>query len=159
MMALLAALSPAQILVFGSLTLLSLADLRMRTLPGIWIFFFAAFVFGVSAAPWKALTVLAAVGWGSVPRLPAWGALPAVFYPPIWPVLLTAAGARKKLIAKGDLLALGGIAFLTDWYGPLLALLCVMLWRRLWKVREPGAAPAVPGLLLGVAAGTVIEML
>jgi len=153
-----APVSPDQILLFGSLILLSFADLRFRTLPGVWIIFFAALGFAIQTDFWKALLVLGAVGWGSAAWLPVWFGLPTVFYPPLWPLLLTSAGVRRNLVAKGDLLGLGAVALLTNWYGPLLALLGVWIWRRFWLNWRPRAAPALPGMALGVFVSAGLEI-
>lgn len=149
--------SPIQLLILGSLTLLSLADLRFRTLPGIKIFFVAATIFGILEAPWKTLAVLLAVGWGGEfvstnSRLwfPIFLIIPVLFYPTAWPVILTAAGTRKKLIARGDLFGIGGIACLMGGYGTVLALLGVLIWRRFRSGDQTGAVAALPGMLIGV---------
>ena len=145
-------LTPAEILAVGSLTLLSLADLRDRSLPGIRVFFFAALIFGALEDPWKVLFV----GWGNVPRLSVQFCLPALLHPAIWPVLLTAVGVRRRLIEKGDLLAIGGIASHLNWSTMLLALLGVICWRRMWANQQPGTVPALPGMLLGISIWIVL---
>lgn len=149
--------SPAQILVLGSLTLLSLADLHFRTLPGIRVFFIAALLFGMRMEPWKVLAIFLVVRWGmdiadvnARPRLMILLIFPALFYPAIWSLVMTAAGTRSKLIARGDLLAIGGIASLLDGYGALFALFGILIWQGFWKRGRSDSAPALPGMLLGV---------
>ena len=148
--ALLSVLTPAEILAVGSLTLLSLADLRDRALPGVRIFFLAAVIFSALEDPRKLVLVLLVVGWGMMPRLPVLFTLPAAINPSAWPALLTAAGVRRELIARGDLLAIGGITCLMEWQGSFLALLGVICWRRFWRKKDPGTAPALPGMQLGL---------
>lgn len=158
--------SPAQLLVLGSLALLSLADLRARALPGIRIFFVTAVLFGMITEPWKVLAVLLVALWGMElatanfqPRFPRLLLIPALVHPAAWPVLLTAAGTRWNLIARGDLLAIGGVACLLDGFGPLLAFMGVLFWRRFWGKGQSKAVPALPGMLLGALASLCFGIL
>lgn len=152
-------LTPAEILAVGSLTLLSLADLRDRSLPGIRVFFFAAIIFGTFEDPWKALIVFLIVGWGIVPRLSALLILPAVFYPSALPVSLAAAGVRRGLINRGDLLAIGGITCIMGWQGSVFSLFGVICWRRFWRKWDPGTVPALPGMQLGLLLAIGFQLL
>jgi hypothetical protein len=143
-------------LVLGFLSLLSLADLRTRALPGIKIFFFAATLFGLIDTPGKVFAVWMGVGWGMefafanlLPRFPIGLIIPAIFYPAAWPVLLAAAGVRKQLVAPGDLLALGAVACLLPWYGALCAFMGVYFWRIFWQKECSEPVPALLGMFLG----------
>jgi hypothetical protein len=73
-----------------------------------------------------------------------------MFYPPVWPVLLTGYGYRKGIIGRADLLAISGLACLFPLPAVLLSLSGLEVWRRFWVRRQMGNIPAVPGLLLGL---------
>ena len=66
--------------------------------------------------------------------------------------LLTGYGVRMGVVGRADLFAMGGIAALYPWPATLLALIGVELWRRWWRARYGGPAPAIPGMFLGVLA-------
>lgn len=155
--------SPAAILVLGSLTLLSLADLRDRALPGIRIFFIAGVVFGVVWGPAgsvvKVGAVVLAVGWGMHSRFPTALAFLALIHPSAWPVMLAAVGVRQQKVSLGDLLAIGAVACLLPWYVPYLAFLGVYLWGRFWRNKGEKTLPALPGFLFGVLLSIWVRML
>ena len=94
--------------------------------------------------------ILLACAWGVFRNISGWLALPLLFYPPAWPVLLTGYGYRKGLLGRADLLAISGLACLLPLSAVLLALIGLEIWRRLWVRRRAGSIPALPGLLLGI---------
>jgi len=135
-----------------SFTLFSFADLRYRLVPGIEIFVLGTVLLTFPATPIQTGIILLACMWGVFRNLPGWFALPLLFYPPAWPVLLTAYGYRKGIIGRADLLAISSLACLFPLPAVLLSLLGLEVWRRLWIRRQVGSIPALPGLLLGLLA-------
>jgi len=135
-----------------SFTLFSFADLRYRLVPGIEIFLLGTVLLTFPATPIQTAIILLACVWGVFRHLPGWFALPLLFYPPAWPVLLTAYGYRKGIIGRADLLAISSLACLFPLPAVLLSLLGLEVWRRLWIRRQVGSIPALPGLLLGLLA-------
>ncbi len=133
-----------------SFTLFSFADLRYRLVPGIEIFLLGTVLLTFPATPIQTAIILLACVWGVFRYLPGWFALPLLFYPPAWPVLLTAYGYRKGIIGRADLLAISSLACLFPLPAVLLSLLGLEVWRRLWIRRQVGSIPALPGLLLGL---------
>ena len=133
-----------------SFTLFSFADLRYRLVPGIELFFLGAVLLTLPITPIPTGIILLACAWGIIRNAPGWFALPLLFYPPAWPVLLTAYGYRKQIIGRADLLAISGIACLFPWPAVLLSLFGLEVWRRIWIRRQTGPIPALPGLLLGL---------
>jgi hypothetical protein len=136
----------------ASFTLFSFADLRYRLVPGIEIFLLGTVLLTFPATPSQTAIVLFACVWGMFRNLSGWFALPLLFYPPAWPVLLTAYGYRKGVIGRADLLAISSLACLFPLPAVLLSLLGLEGWRRLWIRRQAGSIPALPGLLLGLLA-------
>jgi len=134
----------------ASFTLFSFADLRYRLVPGIEIFLFGTVLLTLPATPIQTGIILLACAWGVFRSLSGWFALPLLFYPPAWPVLLTAYGYRKGIIGRADLLAISSLACLFPLPAVLLSLLGLEVWRRLWIRRQTGSIPALPGLLLGL---------
>ena len=135
-----------------SFTLFSFADLRYRLVPGIEIFLLGTVLLTFPATPIQTAIILLACVWGVFRNLSGWLALPLLFYPPAWPVLLTAYGYRKGIIGRADLLAISSLACLFPLPAVLLSLLGLEVWRRLWIRRQVGSIPALPGLLLGLLA-------
>ena len=133
-----------------SFTLFSFADLRYRLVPGIEWFLLGTSLLTFPSNPLQSGLILLACGWGVLRNLSGWFALPLLFYPPTWPVLLTGYGYRKGLIGRADLLAIAGLACLFPLPAVLLSLLGLELWRRLWVRRQSGSIPALPGMLLGL---------
>ena len=131
-----------------SFTLFSFADLRYRLVPGIEIFLLGTVLLTFPATPIQTGIILLACMWGVFRNLSGWFALPLLFYPPAWPVLLTAYGYRKGIIGRADLLAISSLACLFPLPAVLLSLLGLEVWRRLWIRRQVGSIPALPGLLL-----------
>jgi hypothetical protein len=139
-----------EIFALTSFTLFSCADLRYRLVPAIELFFLAALALAIPETPLQAGVVLLALAWGWLPRWPAFLALPLLFYPPAWVVLLTGFGVRHGMIGRGDLLAVAGLACLFPWPALVLAALGLEAWRRFWVGRRSGPVPALPGMLIGL---------
>lgn len=133
-----------------SFTLFSFADLRYRLVPGIEWFLLGTIILTFPSNPLQSGLILLACGWGVLRNTSGWFALPLLFYPPAWPVLLTGYGYRKGLIGRADLLAIAGLACLFPLPAVLLSLLGLELWRRVWVRRQGGSIPALPGMLLGL---------
>ncbi len=133
-----------------SFTLFSFADLRYRLVPGIELFLLGTALLSLPAHPVQTGLILLACAWGVFRNLSGWYSLPLLFFPPAWPLLLTAYGYRKGLIGRADLLAITGLACLFPLPAVLLSLLGLELWRRFWIRRQAGPIPALPGLLLGL---------
>lgn len=139
-----------EVFALASFSLFSYADLRYRLVPGIEVFLFGTILLTIPATPIQTGLVVLACAWGVYRNLPGWFALPFLFYPPLWPVLLTGYGVRRGIIGRADLLAISGLACLFPLPAVLLALLGLEVWRRVWIRRQMGAIPALPGLLLGL---------
>ncbi|HMN00152.1 MAG TPA: hypothetical protein PKC99_14165 [Anaerolineales bacterium] len=133
-----------------SFTLFSFADLRYRLVPGVEWFLLGTILLTFPSHPIQSGLILLACGWGVFRNLSGWFALPLLFYPSTWPVLLTGYGYRKGLIGRADLLAIAGLACLFPLPAVLLSLLGLELWRRVWIRRQSGSIPALPGMLLGL---------
>ena len=142
-----------------SFTLFSFADLRYRLVPGIEIFLLGTVLLTFPATPIQTAIILLACVWGVFRNLSGWFALPLLFYPPSWPVLLTAYGYRKGIIGRADLLAISSLACLFPLPAVLLSLLGLEVWRRLWIRRQVGSIPALPGLLLGLLAFLLFRLI
>jgi hypothetical protein len=142
-----------------SFTLFSVADLRYRLVPGIELFFLGTILLTLPATPVQTGIILLACIWGLLRNLSGWLALPLLFYPPAWPVLLTGYGYRKGMIGRADLLAISGLACLLPLSAVLLSLIGLEIWRRIWIRRQVGVIPALPGLLLGVLLFLLIRLI
>ena len=115
-----------------SFSIFSYADLRYRLVPGIEVFLLGTILLTFPSAPIQTGIILLACAWGIFRSLPGWFALPLLFYPPVWPVLLTGYGYRKGIIGRADLLAISGLACLFPLPAVLLSLFGLEVWRRLW---------------------------
>lgn len=133
-----------------SFTLFSFADLRYRLVPGIELFFLGAVLLTLPVTPFATGLIVLACVWGIFRNVGGWFALPLLFYPAAWPVLLTGYGYRKGLIGRADLLAISGLACLLPLSAVLFSLVGLEVWRRIWIRRQAGVIPALPGLLLGI---------
>jgi hypothetical protein len=142
-----------------SFTLFSFADLRYRLVPGIELFLLGTILLTFPATPLQTGIILLACTWGLFRNLSGWLALPLLFYPPAWPVLLTGYGYRRGFIGRADLLAISGLGSLFPLPAVLLSLLGLEIWRRLWIRRQTGSIPALPGLLLGLLAFLFFRLL
>ena len=139
--------------------LFSIVDLRSRFVPFIDIFFALTGLFVFHDNPWHVLALVIAVIWGNFRRIPAWFALPFVFYPFSWPILLVGYGVRQQMVGKADLFAVGIIGFLFPIPALVAALLGFEFWRRWWMRRgNCGYIPAIPGLFLGLATYSVVQI-
>lgn len=143
----------------ASFTLFSLADLRYRLVPGMELFLLGTILLTLPATPLQTGIILFACAWGLFRSIPGWPALPLLFYPPAWPVLLTGYGYRKGLIGRADLLAVSGLACLFPLPAVLLSLFGLEVWRRIWIRRQTGLIPALPGLLLGLLAFLLLRLM
>ena len=138
------------ILSVFAFSLLSLADLRYRTVPAIEVFFLGALLLAVPINPVNSLLVVLAVAWGWVRSWPGFLVWPLLFAPSAWPVLLTGYGVRAGVIGRADLLAAGALAVLFPWPALVFSFVGLELWRRWWTSRRAGMVPALPGMLLGL---------
>lgn len=132
-----------------SFSIFSYADLRYRLVPGIEIFLLGTVLLTFPITPIQTGIVLLACLWSIVRDLSGWFVLPLLFYPPVWPVLLTGYGYRKGIIGRADLLAISGLVCLFPLSAVLLSLFGLELWRRFWVRRQTGSIPALPGMFLG----------
>lgn len=145
--------SLAELMLVGVFALLSLADMRYREAPGIVVVYLAALYLKTASEPFQGASVALAVIWGHWRAWPGLFAWPALLHPAAWVVMLAGYGVRVGMVGRGDLLAAGALACLFPWPAPVLAILGVEAWRRLWvRRRLPGPLPALPGMLLGLAA-------
>jgi hypothetical protein len=133
-----------------SFSLFSYADLRYRLVPGIEVFLFGTILLTFPITPLQTGIVVLACAWSIFRNLSGRFALPLLFYPPVWPVLLTGYGYRRGIIGRADLLAISSLACLFPLSAVLLALFGLEMWRRVWIRRQIGSIPAIPGLLLGI---------
>lgn len=141
-----------------ALALFSFADLRTRLVPGIEVFFLASVLLSAPTQPLTTLLVVLAFAWGWLSSIPGWLVLPLLFLPSTWPVLLTGFGVRQGVVGRADLLAIAGLACLFPWPALVLAMLGLEGWRRLWRSRQGGPVPALPGLLLGILAYLLLRL-
>jgi hypothetical protein len=132
-----------------SFSLFSYADLRYRLVPGIEVFLLGTILLTLPITPLQTGIVLLACLWSIFRNLSGWFAVPMLFYPPVWPVLLTGYGYRKGIIGRADLLAISGLACLFPLPAVLFSLFGLELWRRFWVRRRTGSIPALPGMFLG----------
>ncbi len=135
-----------------SFALFSFADLRYRLVPGIELFLFGTILIAAPVTPIQTAIILFACAWGVLRNSSGLYAVPLLFFPSAWPVLLTGYGYRKGLIGRADLLAISGLACLFPLPAVILSLLGLEVWRRFWICRQAGTIPALPGLLLGLIA-------
>jgi len=140
----------AETFALVSFSIFSYADLRYRLVPGIEVFLFGTILLTFPITPLQTGIVLLACFWGIFRNLSGWFAVPMLFYPPVWLVLLTGYGYRKAIIGRADLLAISGLACLFPLPAVLLSLFGLEVWRRFWVRRQHGDIPALPGLLLGL---------
>ncbi|MBA4362416.1 MAG: hypothetical protein C0411_17070 [Pseudomonas sp.] len=143
----------------ASLAIFSLADMRSRMLPAVEIFFLGAVLIAAPLDMLRVSVAVLAVAWGLLRAWPRSLAWPLMLHPSTWVVLLTGFGVRQGVIGRGDLLVIGGLAALLPWPATVLALLGVEAWRRIWRGRQAGPTPALPGMLLGVAVYVVFNLL
>jgi hypothetical protein len=139
--------------------LFSIVDLRSRFIPFIDVFFALTGFFAFHDNPWHVLALVIAVIWGIFRHIPSRLAFLLVFYPLAWPILLVGFGVRRKMIGKADLFAIGIIGFLFPISAVVAALVGFEFWRRWWVGRgNCGYIPAIPGMFLGLAAYSVVQL-
>jgi hypothetical protein len=80
----------------ASFSLFSFADLRYRLVPGIEAFLFGTILLTLPVTPMQTGIVILACAWGILRNISSWFALPLLFYPPAWPILLTGYGYRGE---------------------------------------------------------------
>ena len=132
--------------------LFSIVDLRSRFIPFIDLYFALTGLWVFPDKPWYVIVLVIIVIWGLSHRFPVWFALPFVFYPIVWPLLLVSYGVRKQMIGKADLFALGIIGLLFPAAAVIIALFGISFWRKWWVRRgNTGFVPAIPGLFFGLA--------
>ena len=142
-----------------SFSLFSYADLRYRLVPGIEAFLIGTILLTIPITPLQTTIILLACLWGIFRNLSGWFVLPLLFFPPVWPVLLTGYGYRKGIIGRADLLAISGLACLFPLPAVLLSLFGLELWRRFWVRRQAGSIPALPGMFVGLVFYILMENL
>lgn len=142
-----------------SFSLFSYADLRYRLVPGVEVFLLGTLILTLPNSPFQTGVVLLACLWGIVQRPSGWFAVPLLFYPPAWPVLMTGYGYRKGFIGRADLIAISGLACLFPLPAVLLSLFGLELWRRFWVRRQTGSIPALPGMFVGLLIYIVVSNL
>lgn len=142
-----------------SFSLFSYADLRYRLVPGIEVFLIGTILLTIPMTPLQTMIILLACLWGIFRNLSGWFAVPLLFYPPVWPVILTGYGYRKGIIGRADLFAVSGLACLFPLPAILLSLVGLELWRRFWVRRQAGLIPALPGMFVGLVFYILMENL
>jgi hypothetical protein len=142
-----------------SFAMLSLVDLRIRVVPLIEVFFGIAVFVAFPDDRLHVTVLILAVMWGVFRRLPSLFLLPFLFYPPSWPTLIVGFGVRKRMIGQADLFALAIVGVLFPFPAVIMSLLGFEAWRRWWVSRgNCGLIPALPGLFLGLAAYSVVQL-
>ena len=139
------------ILSVCAFALLSLADLRYRTVPAIEVFFLGVLLLAIPANPINSFLVVLAVFWGLIRSWPGVLVWPMLFVPSAWPVLLIGYGVRVGVVGRADLLAAGALAVLFPWPALIFSFVGLELWRRWWTSRRAGLVPALPGMFLGLS--------
>ena len=139
--------------------LISLADLRYRVVPGVEIVFCGAILVTWPSNPLAVGVIVLAVAWGWLQTCPYALALPLLFYPGAWPVLLTSSGVRQGFVGRGDLLAAGSLALVFPWSASILALIGLEIWRRWFVKRNSSSIPALPGMTIGLASFLILKTL
>lgn len=145
-------------LILLSLGLFSYADLRYRLAPGIEFFLLGMVLLAFPSDPLRTSIILLACAWGVIQSIPKAAGLAFLLYPPAWPVLLIGFGYRKGVLGRADLLAVAGLACLFPFYGMLLVLLGLEVWRRIWVRKQERAMPAIPGILFGLTLFVLLRL-
>jgi hypothetical protein len=142
-----------------SFAMFSLVDLRIRVVPLIEVFFGIAAFLAFPDDRLHVTVLILAVIWGIFRRIPSYCLLPFHFYPPSWPALIVGFGVRKQMIGQADLFALAIVGVLFPFPAVIMSLLGVEAWRRWWVRRgNCGLMPALPGLFLGLAAYSLVQL-
>ena len=131
--------------------LLSILDMKYRTVPGIVVVFLGATLLALYNQPLATLIILLAVAWGWIHTWPAKAMLPLLLYPASWPVLVTGTGVREEMVGRGDLLAAGSLALVFPWPALVMSFISLEIWRRWWTSRRDDKyVPALPGMFIGI---------
>ncbi len=148
-----------QAILLLSFAIFSFIDLRTRLVPFIEVFFVIVAIFAFPSGKLHVSILVLNVIWGLFRRIPALFALPFLFYPLSWPALLVGFGVRKEMIGRADLLAVAMIGFLFPFPAVIMSLFGFEFWRRWWIRRgNDGLIPAMPGLFLGLAAYSLLQV-
>ena len=91
-----------------SFTLFSFADLRYRLVPGIELFLFGTILLTFPVTPIQTGIVILTCIWGVFRNILGWYALPLLFYPPAWPVLLAGMVIDEDSLAERTCLRSAG---------------------------------------------------
>ena len=152
-------MTTVQAISLFSFAMFSLLDLRIRVVPLIEVFFGIAAFLAFPDDRLHVTVLILAVIWGIFRRIPSLFLLPFLFYPPSWPILIVGFGVRKQMIGQADLFALAIIGVLFPFSAMMMSLLGFEVWRRWWVSRgNCGLIPALPGLFLGLAAYSVVQL-
>jgi hypothetical protein len=148
-----------QAIALFSFAVFSLVDLRIRVVPLIEVFFAIAAYLAFPDNRLHVTVLILAVLWGIFRRIPSFFLVPFLFYPPSWPTLIVGFGVRKQMIGQADLFALSIVGVLFPFSAVIMSLLGFEVWRRWWINRgNCGLIPALPGLFLGLATYSVIQI-
>jgi len=134
----------------AALVLFGFSDWVQRTAPGIELFFLAAVLLGAQVDPLGVFLTILAAGWGWLAGVPWWIGCLGLLHPASAPVVIAAAGFRRRMLGGADLLALAGIACLFEWPTVWMALAGAALVRRWWTARRAGSVPALMGMAVGL---------
>lgn len=152
-------MTAVQAISLFSFAVFSLLDLRIRVVPLIEVFFGIAAFLAFPDDRLHVTVLILAVIWGIFRRIPSLFLLPFLFYPPSWPILIVGFGVRKQMIGQADLFALAIIGVLFPFPAMIMSLLGFEVWRRWWVSRgNCGLIPALPGLFLGLAAHSIVQL-
>jgi hypothetical protein len=142
-----------------SFAVFSFVDLRIRVVPLIEVFFGIAACVAFPDNRLHVTVLILAVIWGIFRCIPSLFLLPFLFYPLSWPTLIVGFGVRKQMIGQADLFALAIVGVLFPFPAMIMSLLGFEAWRRWWVSRgNCGLIPALPGLFLGLAAYSVVQL-
>ena len=152
-------MTAVQAMSLFAFALFSLVDLRVRVVPLIEVFFGMAAFIAFPDDRWHVTILILAVIWGIFRRIPSHFLLPFLFYPPSWPTLIVGFGVRKQMIGQADLFALAIVGVLFPFPAVIMSLLGFEVWRRWWVSRgNCGLIPALPGLFLGLATYSEVQL-
>ena len=152
-------MTAVQAISLFSFAVFSFVDLRIRVVPLIEVFFGIAACVAFPDNRLHVTVLILAVNWGIFRRIPSLFLLPFLFYPPSWPTLIVGFGVRKQMIGQADLFALAIVGVLFPFPAMIMSLLGFEVWRRWWVSRgNCGLIPALPGLFLGLAAYSLVQL-
>ena len=152
-------MTAVQAISLFSFAVFSFVDLRIRVVPLIEVFFGIAAYLAFPDNRLHVTILILAVLWGIFRRIPSFFLVPFLFYPPSWPTLIVGFGVRKRMIGQADLFALSIVGMLFPFPAVIMSLLGFEVWRRWWISRgNCGLIPALPGLFLGLATYSVVQI-